>query len=74
MAAFNDAPPTDREVSRVLGTRVLAPDELVAELELQTGHSQDACRSAVRRCLNRGLIQLSADFRLEASPVLEAAA
>lgn len=70
--AHHDEPPADELVVAMLGDNPLRPSELVEKLEADD-YDRHAIQRAVRRCLDRGKIQLDADLRLEVARELQAA-
>jgi len=70
--AHHDEPPADDQVVTLLTDGPLWASELVEKLEA-ADYDRRPIQRAIRRCLDRGKIQLGDDLRLEATRVLQAA-
>jgi len=66
--------PSDATVVALLNERgALSPQQLVNGLAAQQYDVADS-RRAIQRCLNRGLIRLTGELNIEATPTREAVA
>lgn len=70
--AHHDEPPMDEQVVALLADGPLWASRLVELLE-EAEFDRKPIQRAIRRCLDRGKIQLADDLRLEAVRILQAA-